>query len=209
MFTTDRDLLILEPALLRDLGWAGQRTLSTTGTIAGSTLTLASGSFEDAQIDAGSVVLFDGLAIEVVERLSATTATVSLLRASPTSTPIPPPPASNRAVRAYTFAPQIAMVHRQVLAMIGIDPDGAGPLTEASVTNPRALARLEALGALHLLYAGAAAPGAGGEPMAERAAMYRQRFAEERERVVAMIDTDADGIADASRRPTVFALVRG
>jgi hypothetical protein len=212
-FALDRDLLVLEPALLRDVGWAGQRVLSTTGTVAGTTLTLASGSFADAGVGPGAIVLFDGLALEVVAVLSATGATVSVLRSRRDGPAIAPPAASARPVRVYTFGPQLAMVHRQVLAMAGIDPDGsvggAGPLTEAAVTNPGELVRLEALGALHLIYAAAGAPGSGGLAFAQRAEMYRQRYSEERERVLVMIDTDGDGIAETSRRPSVFAFVRG
>lgn len=210
MFALDRDLLVIEPGLLRDAGWAGQRTLDVIGTVSGTTLTIASGSLVSAGVGAGSVLLFDGLALEVVEPLSATQATVSLVRASRDGAAVAPPAGTNRSTRVYSFGPQVAMVHRQVLAMIGIDPDGAdGSLDESAVTNPGALVRLEALGALHLIYAGAGAPGRGGEAMTQRGEMYRERFAQERERVVAMIDTDGDGIAEASRRPSVFALVRG
>lgn len=208
-FALDRDLLVLEPALLRDVGWAGQRVLDTTGTVAGTTLTLASGSFADAGVGTGAVVLFDGLAVEVIAVASATQATVSIVRSRRDGAAISPPAAGARPVRAYTFGPQLAMVHRQVLAMVGINPDGAGVLTEASVTNPVALVRLEALGALHLIYAAAGAPGSGGMAFAQRAEMYRQRYGEERERVLVMIDTDGDGIAETSRRPSVFAFVRG
>lgn len=206
-FAQDRDLLVLEPALLRDAGWAGQRVLNTTGSFAASTLTLASGSFADAGIAAGSVLLIDALAIEVVTVQSPTTATVSLLRARRDGPPVPPPPATNRPVRAYSFAPQLELVHRQVLAMAGIDPDGLGPLGQPAITNPSALVRLEALGALHLIYAGASAPGSGAA-LADRAAMYRERFAAERGRVAVLVDLDADGIAEARRSLSVIQLTR-
>lgn len=209
MFASDRDLLVIEPGVLRDAAWAGQRVLDTTGSVSGTALTIASGSLIDAGIDAGSVILIDSLPVEVVTRDSATACTVSLLRGDTASPALGPGTASGRPVRAYTFAPQLAMVHRQVLAMIGIDPDAQGGLDASAVTNPGALVRLEALGALHLLYASAAAPGRGGEAMSARAEAYRDRFARERERVVALIDTDGDGIAEAARRPSVFAMTRG
>jgi len=40
MFASDRDLLVLEPALLRDVSWNGQRVLSTTGVLNGTTLAI-------------------------------------------------------------------------------------------------------------------------------------------------------------------------
>lgn len=211
MFAQDRDLLVLEPALLRDAGWAGQRTLSVNATLAGTTLTLASGSFADAGVEAGSIALFDGLAVEFTAVAGPTTATVSLLRARRESNPVPPPAASNRPLRVYSFAPQRELVHRAVLTMIGVDPDGVGgqgSLTEAAVTNPGDLVRLEALGTLEVIYAGA--DPAAGAPVAHqhRATMYRQRFHEERARVCAFIDLDADGIPDCRRSLSVFSLTR-
>tara|TARA_R110000782_G_scaffold48744_6_gene106553 strand:- start:888 stop:1526 length:639 start_codon:yes stop_codon:yes gene_type:complete len=207
-FAHDRDLLVLEPALLRDVGWAGQRVLDTTGSVAGTTLTLASGSFPDAGLGAGSVALVDGLALEVVAILTPTTATVSLLRARRDGPEVAPPAATNRAVRAYTFGPQRELVHRQVLTMAGIDPDGTGPLDQSAITNPNALVRLEALGALHLIYAGASAPGSGGMALADRAAMYRERFGAERGRVAVLVDLDADGIAEARRSLSIIQWIR-
>lgn len=209
MFASDRDLLVFEPALLKDVGWAGQRVVSGTGTIVGSTLTVSAGPFADAGVDAGSVVLFDGLALEVVGRLSATQVTVSLMRSRSDAPVLVPPAGTSRPVVVYTFGPQIQIVHRQVLAMIGLDADGDGLAGASAVTNPGVLVRLEALGALHLIYAAAGAPGRGGEAMRERAEMYRARFGEERERVVVAVDLDGDGIAEASRRPSVFAMTRG
>lgn len=207
-FVQDRDLLVLEPALLRDAGWAGQRVLDVTGSVSGGVLTLASGSFSDAGVDAGSVLLIDGLAVEVVSVASATAASVSLLRARRDGASVPPPAATNRPVRCYAFGPQREIVHRQVLAMAGIDPDGDGPGQDA-ITNPGALVRLEALGVLHLVYAAASAPGSGGAALADRAAMYRERFAAERGRVAALIDADGDGIAETRRSLSVFHMVRG
>lgn len=204
--------MVLEPGVVRDAGWAGQRVLDVNGSVSGTTLTISSGSFVDSEVDAGSVALIDSLAVEVVSRTSATQAVVSLLRSDATGAAVAPPVETNRPVKVYTFGPQLAMVHRQVLSMIGIDPDGGSngdQLDESAVTNPGALVRLEALGALHLIYAAAAAPGRGGQGMADRAALYKERFGAERERVVATIDTDGDGIAEVSRRPSVFSMTRG
>ncbi|CAN0592569.1 unnamed protein product, partial [Laminaria digitata] len=39
--------------------------------------------------------------------------------------------------------------------------------------------------------------------------LYRHRYQRERESVVAMIDVDGDGIAEATRRPNVVVLSRG
>lgn len=208
MFAHDRDLLTLEPALLRDAAWATQRTLSVNATLAGTTLTLAAGSFADAGVEPGDIALFDGLPVEFVAIDSPTQAAVSLLRARRDAPALPPPPGTNRPLRVYSFAPQRELVHRAVLTMAGVDPDGNGPLTGSSITNPGDLVRLEALGALELIYA-AADPAAGGPVThAQRADMYRRRFHEERARVPVFIDFDADGVAEARRSLALITLTR-
>lgn len=213
MFSQDRDLMVYEPGLLRDVAWVGQRRLSATGSVSGTTLTLASGSFTDAQVQAGQVVLFDGVALEIVSVESATTATVSLLRADAGGGAVAPIAASNRSVMVYDFSPQRAIVHRQVLAMLGIDSagdgsDGINGIDESMVTNPGALTRLECLGTLHLVYSGASAPGRGSDRFEQRVGLYLERYRRERESVVAMIDMDGDGIAEATRRANGFVLSR-
>lgn len=211
MFSSDRDLVVYEPGLMRDVGWGGQRRLSVLGSLSGTQLTIASGSFVDAGIGAGHVVLFDGVTLEVVTVDSATLATVSLVRADVGGAAVPSITASNRSVQIYDFSPQRSIVNRQVLRMLGIDAPGEEGLgIDASmVTNPGALTRLEALGTLHLIYAGASAPGRGEDRYEQRAELYRQRYQRERESVVAMIDMDGDGIAEATRRPNAFSLTRG
>lgn len=210
MFSTDRDLIIHEPALMRDVGWAGQRRLAVLASLIGTQLTLSSGSFIDAGIAAGHVALFDGVSLEIVSIDSATLATVSLLRADITAPAVPPVAASNRSLQIYDFSPQRAIVHRQLLTMLALDAPGEDNfgINETMVTNPAALARLETLGTLHLIYAGASAPKRGEDRYEQRAELYRQRYQRERESVVAMIDLDGDGIAEATRRPNAFVLTR-
>ena len=96
--------------------------------------------------------------------------------------------------------------------MLGLEPAGealADELDETAVLNPAALSRLEALGALHVIYAGASAGQGSDSPAALRAAMYRDRFAAERGSVIVKLDTDGDGVADTARRPGLSRLVRG
>lgn len=92
--------------------------------------------------------------------------------------------------------------------MLGIDPESADEPGEASVKSPWALRLLVSLGALHLVYAAASALAPVGSPLRERAEMYRERFAAERQRVAARIDTDGDGEPDAVRRLNVLLLER-
>lgn len=210
MFSHDRDLVVYEPGLMRDVGWAGQRRLSVLGSVSGTQLTLSSGSFLDAGVSAGHVVVFDDVTLEIVTVDSATAATVSLMRGDVSGSAVPPIAASNRSVVVYDFSAQRAIVHTQVLAMLGGDAEGDAVfgVDERQVTNPGALRRLETLGTLHLIYAGASAPSRASDRYAERAELYRQRYQRERESVVAMLDTDGDGIAEVTRRPNAIVLGR-
>jgi hypothetical protein len=210
MFTSDRDLLVLEPNVFRDAGWVGQRLLNTTGSVSGTTMTLVSGSFTAAGIAPGHVLVYDAVAIEVISVTSATVATVSLLRAKLSDAPIPPPALGVKPVACWTFRPQISLVHAQVLRMLGIDPDAPSEamVTEASIVNPLSLALAESLGALHIVYSAAAALSQADSALAARAQMYRQRFGDERQRAVARIDLDGDGEPDATRRLNVIQFLR-
>src|SRR5688572_14979370 len=210
MFTADRDLLTLEPNVFRDAGWVGQRLLATTGSVSGATLTIVSGSFTTAGIAPGHVLVYDAIALEVITVNSATAATVSILRASLTDPAIPPPALGVKGVACWTFRPQIALVHTQVLRMLGIDPDASSDamVSEASIINPASLALAESLGTLHLVYSAAAALSQADSSLAARAQMYRQRFGEERHRAVARIDLDGDGQPDATRRMNVIQFLR-
>jgi hypothetical protein len=213
MFATDRDLLALEPALFRDGGVISQRLCTGTCTIAGATLTADSTDveFDDAAIAEGHIVVVDGASYEVVERLSATTLTISRLRASSADDPIPPTAVTGKPFSIHTFAPQIAIVHRQLLAMLGLEPTGSSRgLTEDSIVNPYDLTHLEALGALHLIYAALAGPGAGSwnDDRWSRTRMYQERFASQRHHAAAYLDTDNDSLPDTIRRFNTAHLVR-
>lgn len=214
MFAKDRDLLALEPNLFRDVVWAGQRLVRTvSATVSGTTLTLNAPvvDFEQAGVGAGHVATVDGVSYEVVERLSATEATISRLRTSESEPVIPPSPATSRPAHVVTFAPQLAMAHRQVLAMVGIDaedPGGLGMPTASDITNPEALGRVEVLVALHAILSAASALSGPDSPMGRRAEMYRRWLWEERQRAVARIDLDGDGEPDVARRLNIVQLVR-
>ncbi len=218
MLASDRDLLILEPTLFRDVVWLGQRLSRGGGTISGTVLTFASPdvALEDAGVTSGHVATVAGVSYEVIERVGANQVHVSRPRASAAGTTLPPSPVAGADAWVVTFSPQIALAEAQVLRMLGIDaeaaagpaPDGGRRLTAADITNPEALRRLVALGALHLVFAGASVLGGPESAHGERAAWYRTRFADERARVVVELDTDGDGQPDATRTLNAFRLSR-
>lgn len=216
MFASDRDLLMYEPRLFLDTVWVGQRIVSATGVVVSGVLVVSGAMFTSIGIEAGHVANYKDASYEVVQVLTDTQLGLSIPRASADDPVILAPDSASTTVRIHTFRHQLLIVHEQILRMIGIEPEivpgpGEMAVTESSIVNPGALRRLEALGALHLIYAAASVAGPLGEgsAYADKAAMYRERFAAERERVSVLIDADGDGKADAVRRPTVMHLVRG
>lgn len=229
MFANDRDLLALEPTLLRDVGFAAQTLARATAGIASGVLTAAGVNFASLGVAAGSVLSVDGVPMEVLARTSGTTLNVSLLRAAPADAQIIPGNVTGAAMVVSTFRPQIALAHEQVLRMAGLGSAQAGsaqagsaqagsaqagspePVGESAVVNPESLRLLECLGALHLIFAAASACGAARDGDAGwatgRAEMYRQRFVHERGRCRVRLDLDGDGFADAERR-LVWSQVR-
>jgi len=213
-YAADRDLLVLEPGLFREVLWVGQRLVSGTGDASGTALmmTAQDSAFDAVDVGDGNVVLVGGAAYEVVDRVSGTVLTISRLRGAADDAAIPVSGASGAEVIVSTFGPQIAMVHRQVLRMLGIEPDVEaedGQATEASVLNQTAFARLEALGALHLVYSAAGSSLGQESPLSQKAMLYRERFARERQKTVGVLDLDGDGKPDATRRLNVIQFMRG
>ena len=205
-FASERDLLVIDPGVYRDGAWTARRVVTGTATIAGTTLTLVSGgpSFEAAGVGPGSVVLVSGRALEVVARTGPSVLTVSVVRGSLSDDPTPPgDTASATTTEVVSFRAELELVHRRVLRMLGIEPEDTwsdDPLTEADVMNPEEFAEVEALGALHLIYAALSAAVPSGGEFARRGEAYRERFERERRRARALIDLDADGRPDATRR---------
>jgi hypothetical protein len=210
----DRDVLVLEPNVFRDLAWAGQRLSRGSGSISGTTLTIASPevALDTADVAAGHVAVVGGTPYEVVARLSSTQLTISRLRERVTDAAIPPTGATNQETSITTFRPQIALVESQVLRMAGFEPDGSerpGRLPSSAVRVDAELTRLVCLGALAVIWS--AASGLLGERSAgwSRAEWYRRRFEEERTRVSVAVDAGGDGVIEARRALRSVSMIRG
>ena len=211
MFASDRDLLVYEPRLFDEVAFASQTVLTAAGgEIAsdGVTLTVASADFAALGVDAGWVVVVEGVAAEVLERVSATVLTISRVRGSVGDAAMPLVAGTGLDVRVGSFRPQIGVVHEQVLRALGIGTVAGGSLDETSVLNTAALKRVECFGALHLVFSGAAALVGYDALLWQKAQMYLGRFGSERFGVSALVDTDGDGVADATRRMNVMQFVR-
>ncbi len=208
--TTDRDLLIREPSVFLDASSVATSLLSATdGSVADTTLTSASSDFQAAGIDAGHVIVIGSQATEVVARVDPTNLDVSLPRASLAQPKIPPGDGTTLSIDVRTFERMIGEVEAWILGALGIDPaDPLLPLDETAILNPQDIREVVALRTIAQAFAAASALAPTDASLADRAALYSQRAADVRRQTRAVLDLDADGIADAIRHIDVVSLQR-
>ncbi len=151
---------------------------------------------------AGSVVLIDRVAYEVVTRDDANTLTVSLLRTRLADAAIAGDQGGPFPVVMRTFAPQAELVHDGLLRLLGIDANATDPdaLSEDAVVSVSVMARLESLGTLERIYSGAAALTGDNQMLIYKAGEYRRRFRHATAQASVLLDTNGDGHADERRR---------
>lgn len=209
-FATDRDILVLEPNLFRDVKFSGQILVSAAdGSVSGTTLTSISSDFSAQQITVGEVVLIEQVPVEVIDVLSATTLTVSRLRGDINGNAIPPGPGIGLQFEIVSFVPQVSIVHQLLLQAFGIDQQAnLGDPQESNILNDQEVALVEALGSLHLIYAGASALVGEQGLLWNKSQMYRDRFHAAREQLILRFDLDGDGFVDATRASNIIRLLR-
>lgn len=216
MFARDRDLLLFEPLLFREVYWAGQELFRGDVVVRFDAQTVSPFAELPGGGDAGYVVLVDGVERLVISWVNATIARLGRLPSAPdTDEPLVMTPDETLSVVVTTFRPQIAVVHEQLMTSVGLGTSQTGVYTggaptAGNVVNASEVRRVEAIGTLHLIYSAATALAGSDHPgFASKAEMYRERFERERQRVRYEIDLDGDGVADAARRPSVMHLRRG
>lgn len=213
MNCTDRDLLVFEPHLFRDIAWSGQQLVRGSGVITESTLIFTDADLGPAAagLAAGHVAVHAGTSLEVLGRVSDLEYTVSRVRSDPADPVLQPANAPDAPVLVATFAPQIRAAHDRVMRLVGIEP--AGPLIpgqpeESQITNAQALRPLVALAALEIIFRAAGSLLDESHPILQRARMYAGLFEAHRERTVVHIDSNGDGIPDCVRRLNGSPLAR-
>ncbi len=60
MFCTDTDLMLWEPHIASEAAFSTQTLLATTGSVSGTTLTIASGSLLTSRVRAGYIACLSG-----------------------------------------------------------------------------------------------------------------------------------------------------
>ncbi len=209
-FSSDRDLLALEPGVFSDVPFlAQQRCAGNDGVVVGVTLHSTACDFEAAQVETGMVVLVAGVAHEVMSRTDAHTLSISQLRPNLSGPAIAGTVGSGLAVTVRTFAPQAALVHDVLLRLVGIEPDD--PMckpNEDSLVSMSVMARLEALGTLERVFSAAAAIEGDQQALWRKARQYQQEFQRALQRATILMDVNGDGLVDVRRQPGVVHLLR-
>jgi hypothetical protein len=213
-FCNDIDLLHWEPSILRDAAFASQTLMSGTGNLAGSTFTIASGSFLAAHVAQDQVIVLSGATegcYPIVSVDGATQLTLSVLYDGlfPTSgepTPAPPGTATGLSYVIRTFWPQRRIVSELLMQAAGLDP--SDPDAEQKILNPDALQRPCTLGTLHLIHSALAAAATEPENLNLRTDVYEKLYRRALRAATVKLDLDLDGRLDTLRRLNVMDLQR-
>lgn len=198
-FSTNRDLLIESPNLLREVLHFGQvKSQAADGEVSGTGLSSASADFTAAGVAVGDIVLIEETHAEITTVISPTGLTVSRLRADTADSPAPP--ARQGTALRYTvadFTPQIERAHRSLLEALQAD--------QADITTPIVAEHIETLDTLAALYRSAA----WSDPLSEsKAAHFELRASKARAKLGIGIDRDGDGAADETVTLAARRLVR-
>lgn len=214
-FSNDADILKYEPILFGELHLPWQVLAAGTGaSLSGTTLTASGTDFIAAQVKAGGVVYLqsadgslDG-AYEIVSVDSATQLSISVVRADPTDTSVPPPTATNISYRISTLGPQAAEVGFQLTEYFGIRPGNPASEIDADDILDTTVLRLTSVFAvLSSVYAMLA--GKTKEPNYWNKSLYYQKLsAKARGRCRLSIDVGTDGLADVTKIGASGRLVR-
>ena len=198
-FSLDRDLLVYEPELFRDVPFLSQERMRLTdAVISGTTLTSIEADFESAGVSVGDVLLVGDQVVEVLARVDATTLTVSLLRGRLSDAAIPPGDAGAQALYWRTFSPQTALVHESLLGLLVTEAD-EDPVSEDSVLSVSVMTRLETLGTLERVFASAAAVSGENAGLVSKADHYRRAFRSALRQARVLIEVGGVGGAQRER----------
>ena len=214
-FSTDADILKYEPALFGELHLAGQVLASGEGgTVSGTTFTVGGADFVSAKVGAGGAIylrssdrLLDG-AYEIVSVDSATQLTISVMRSDASDDAVAPPSATDVSYRISTFGPQASEAAFQLSEYFGIKPGSpASSIDVEDIVDVAAFKRASVFAVIGVVYA-MLASNASDENYWKKSLHYRRLFEKARERCRLGIDTDGDGLVDATRSGSCGRLVR-
>jgi len=207
---TDLDLLRIEPSVFTDAADIATILLSVTdGSVSGTTLTSASADFETLDVDAGHVIVVDGEAMEIAERLATTQLTITRPRADADDPLVETVAGSSLTVTVPTFGRQIDLAEAWIFGALGINSlDPLQPMDSTMIINTDDVGQLVAVQAVAHIFTVAAATDDTDSTLEERAVAYANVLSKLRHQTCAFLDTTGDGVADITRQIAVPILRR-
>ena len=203
-FCQDRDLLSIEPSVFVTAGFAGQELIAgLDGAISGTRFTSSGSDFVTAKVAAGMVLSIspaagEGKSFEIVSVETATSLTISVLRADTDDQAIPPGNAASLKFHVRTFGPQIRGVSETLAEKLRQISEAAG-VKAADFENSAQLRSSTAHGALASIFLARADNAAPSDANWIKAEYYRNHFRQLQLQLRLVVDSNADGSAELTR----------
>ncbi|HAU38846.1 MAG TPA: hypothetical protein DCX07_14160 [Phycisphaerales bacterium] len=204
-FCQDRDLLGIEPGLFLGGGFAAQQIAQGTGgQISGTTFTSPGSDFSAAGVAAGMVLCVydaspdEGVPLEILAVPSATTLTVSVLRAEADGPAVPPAPGESLSFRVRTFRPQIRNASAALAEKLRQLAETAG-VQSADFADSSQLRLTAAYLALAGVFVAQAQNAAAHDAHWIKAEHYRRESVRMQLQLRLAADEDGDGFAERTR----------
>lgn len=210
----DRDLLAIEPDIFTGGGFDSQQmSAGTDGVISGTAFTSASADFTAANVQAGMVLCIystvpaEARSYEVISVDSATTLTVSILRADQDADATAPPAGTNLKYYINTFAPQISASQATLHEKLRQISEAEG-IAAAEFADSSQLRKAVSLAALAAVFTARASNATDADANWVKAEFYRRGHVAAVSALRLARDIDGDGFAEQTRTLGNIALRR-
>jgi len=198
-YCQDRDLLSIEPIIFLGAGFPSQQlTAGQNGLCIGTTFSASGADFTSTGVEAGMVLCSyatipaEGIACEIVSVDSATSLTVSILRADTDASPVPPPGQSDVSFHVRTYGAQIRTVSDALAKKLQQIAD-LYPTANPSFADSAELRLAAAYGTLAEVFTARADNAETSDPNWIKRRHYQRLYQDIQPRLRVAADTDADG----------------
>jgi hypothetical protein len=218
IFCNDADLLYWEPDVMKDAAFASQTLDAGTGTLAGTTFTMVTGTvFTTQAVEPGNVIVLSGAVVgcfPIVAVPDPSYLQLSVLHeemfpaaGEPAPTLVSPGGATGVDFVIRSFWPQRRVVSDLLAQAIGLSP-GTSEASCATILNPQTLRRACVLGTLQMIYSAMAAVADEPAKYSLRADLYERLYRRAMRQAQVDLDLNGDGRADVRRSPGLLRMVR-
>lgn len=203
-FCNDVDLLAIEPGIFLGGGRPGQLLAGGAGgSISGTTFAATGRDFATAGVTEGMVLCVytsspsEGAAYEIIH-VAASQLAISVLRAYPNQTAVPPPAGTGLSWQICTFGAQISGVSRTLAEKLR-QLQEVGGINSANFADSAQLRATAANGTLASVFVARAEGATPSDANWIKAEYYRRQFLAMQLALRLAVDTDGDGVAEQTR----------